>query len=422
MEMDRNMTMDIAVEVNGMGPDEHHLDTAAALALSERTLFQNYRRQPIAFHHGQGARLWDLEGRGYLDFIGGIATSSLGHAHPALVRAVSEQVARYVHVSNLFLIPEQARAGQLLVEASGLDRAYFCNSGAEAVEAAIKLARRRAHDLGRPDEHEIVVAQGSFHGRTLGALAATGNPAYHVGFGPLPAGFRHVPYNDLAAATAAFGPATCAVLVEPVQGEGGVLPADPGWLAGLQALCRQHDALFMLDEIQTGIGRSGRMFAYQHHDLAPDVVCVAKGLGGGVPVGALLARDAVAGHFVPGSHGSTFGGNALATAAACAVLETIHSEGLLDHVTTMGQRLRAGLAALAERQPRIRAVRGMGLLLGVDLAVEAAPVVVACAERGLLVNNVRPQTLRLAPPLVVTADDVDAALGLLADALAAQPD
>jgi acetylornithine/N-succinyldiaminopimelate aminotransferase len=393
------------------------MDNATVAAASERYLFQNYRRLPVAFDHGQGAWLWDLEGRPYLDFIGGIATSSLGHGHPALVRAVSEQVARYVHVSNLYLIPEQARAAELLAAASGLDRAFFCNSGAEANEAAIKLARRRAHDLRGPGEYEIVVAYGGFHGRTLGALAATGNPAYHVGFGPLPGGFRFVPYNDPDAAAAAVGPDTCAVLVEPIQGEGGVVPGDGAWLAGLQALCRRHDALFILDEVQTGIGRTGRMFAFQHHDLVPDVVCLAKGLGGGVPIGAVLATDAAARHLVPGTHGSTFGGNALASAAACAVLETIAADGLLEHVSAMGAHLRAGLAELASRHPEIGEVRGAGLLLGVDVAVDAARLVTVCAERGLLVNNVRPGTLRLAPPLVVTAADVDAALAALEQAL-----
>ncbi len=392
-------------------------DAAAVAAASDRHLFQNYRRQPIAFARGRGARLWDLAGGEYLDFIGGIATSSLGHAHPALVRAVSDQVARYVHVSNLYLIPEQARAAELLTAASGLGRAFFCNSGAEANEAAIKLARRRAHDLRGPGEYEILVAQGSFHGRTLGALAATGNPAYHAGFGPLPGGFRFLPYNDLEAAEAAIGPNTCAVLVEPIQGEGGVVPADGAWLAGLQGLCRGHGALFMLDEVQTGIGRTGRMFAYQHHGLAPDLVCLAKGLGGGVPIGAVLATDDAARHLVPGDHGSTFGGNALASAAACAVLETIASDGLLDPVTAMGGRLRAGLAALAARRPEVGAVRGAGLLLGVDVQVDAAALAAACAGRGLLVNNVRPLTLRLAPPLVVTAADVDAALVALEQAL-----
>lgn len=394
------------------------MDTATASAWSERYLFQNYRRQPVAFARGQGARLWGLDGRPYLDFIGGIATSSLGHGHPALSRALCEQAGRYIHVSNLYLIPEQARAAKLLAEASGLDRAFFCNSGTEAVEAAIKLARRRAHDLHGGGATEIVVAEGSFHGRTLGALAATGNPAYHVGFGPLPSGFRFIPFNDLAAARAAIGPATCAVLVEPIQGEGGVVPGEAAWLSGLEALCRAHDALFMLDEVQTGIGRTGSMFAFQPYGLTPDVVCLAKGLGGGVPIGAVLARDEVAQHFVPGSHGSTFGGNALACAATCAVLETIQAENLLARVTTLGARLRSGLAALAERHDAAVAVRGQGLLLALDLTLDAAAVVGACAAKGLLVNNVRPGTLRFAPPLVVGAEDVDAALAVLDEVLA----
>jgi predicted acetylornithine/succinylornithine family transaminase len=394
--------------------------TSEVQAASDAYLFGNYRRAPLAFSHGQGARLWDLEGREYLDFVAGIAVSSLGHAHPGLTRALAEQLARYVHVSNLFLIPEQAAAARLLVEASGLDRAFFCNSGAEAVEAAIKLARRRAADERGAGVHEIVVAEGSFHGRTLGALAATGNPAYHAGFGPLPAGFRFVPFNDLAAAEAAINPATCAVLIEPIQGEGGIIPADGAYLAGLQELCRAQDALFMLDEVQTGIGRTGRLFAFEHFDLAPDVVCLAKGLGGGVPVGAVLAREAVAAHLVPGSHGSTFGGNALAATAACAVLTAIRDEELLPHVTEMGRRLTAGLRALARYADGLVVdVRGPGLLVGVDLAIDAAPLVAECAERGLLVNAVRPRTLRLAPPLVVTADEIDAALAILAEALAA---
>lgn len=392
--------------------------TEATIALAERWLVPNYRRAPLAFAHGLGARLWDLEGRAYLDFIGGIACSSLGHAHPALVAAVRDQAGRYLQVSNLYHIPEQARAAALLAEASGLERVYFANSGTEAVEAAIKLARRRAHDRRGAGDYEIVVAQGSFHGRTLGALAATGNPAYHLGFGPLPAGFVHVPYNDTEAALAAIGPRSCAVLLEPVLGEGGILPADPAWLRAVAAACRQHDALFMLDEVQTGVGRSGRMFAFQHWDLDPDLVVTAKGLGGGLPVGAIVTRAAIADHLVPGSHGSTFGGNALACAAVRAVLTTIRDEGLLARVEAMSLRLREGLGRLAARGAPITALRGLGLLLGVELALPAPPVAAACAEAGLLVNAVRPTTLRLAPPLVVTDAEVDEAIAILGRVLA----
>jgi predicted acetylornithine/succinylornithine family transaminase len=393
------------------------MDTETVFQWSERYLFGTYRRAPVAFARGRGARLWDLEGREYLDFVAGIAVTSLGHAHPALVRALSEQLSRYVHVSNLFYIPEQSRAARLLAERSGLDRVFFCNSGAEANEAAIKLARKWAKQRRGPDAYEIVVAHNSFHGRTLATVAATGNPRYHQGFEPLPAGFRFVPYNDLRAAEEAVGPATCAVLVEPVQGEGGVVPAAPEYLRGLQELCRQRGVLFMLDEVQTGVGRTGAWFAFQHYGLAPDVVTLAKGLGGGVPVGAVLAREEVARTFVPGDHGSTFGGNALSAAAVCTVLETLDREGLVDHAARMGDRLQARLRAVAERHPLVTDVRGLGLLVAVDVAVEAQAVEAACRERGLLVNAVRPQTLRLCPPLVVSPEEVDRAVAILEEAL-----
>ncbi|GBD29359.1 Acetylornithine aminotransferase [bacterium HR32] len=401
------------------------MDTYTVLEWSDRYLMPTYRRQPVAFARGRGARLWDLDGREYLDFVAGIAVTSLGHAHPAWVRAVTEQVARYVHVSNLYHIPEQARAAKLLVERSGLGRAFFCNSGAEANEAAIKLARKWAKRHRGPQAYEIVVAHNSFHGRTLATVAATGNPRYQQGFEPLPQGFRFVPFNDLEAAERAVGPATCAVLMEPVQGEGGVVPADPDYLRGLERLCRAQGVLFVLDEVQTGVGRTGRWFAYQHFGVQPDVVTLAKGLGGGVPVGAVLAREEVACAFEPGDHGSTFGGNALAAAATCAVLETLEAEGLVEHARQMGERLAGHLRQLASRHPTVAEVRGMGLLVAVDVRVEAARVVDACRERGLLVNAVRPHTIRLAPPLVVSPEEVDRAveiLGAALDAVAAVPE
>ncbi|MDR7608104.1 MAG: acetylornithine transaminase [Armatimonadota bacterium] len=395
------------------------MDTEAVIQWSQRYLFQNYRRIPVAFARGRGARLWDLEGREYLDFVAGIAVTSLGHAHPALVQALTDQLSRYVHVSNLYHIPEQAQAARRLAERSGLDRVFFCNSGAEANEAAIKLARKWAKQHRGPEAHEIVVAHNSFHGRTLATLAATGNPRYHQGFEPLPAGFRFVPYNDLAAAAEAVGPTTCAVLMEPVQGESGVIPGDPDYLRGLQELCREKGILFMLDEVQTGVGRTGAWFAFQRYGLAPDVVTLAKGLGGGVPVGAVLAREEVAAAFGPGDHGSTFGGNALSAAAVCAVLDTLEAEKLVDHAANVGERLQAQLRALASRQPAVSEVRGVGLLVAVDLKVEAAAVEASCRQRGLLVNAVRPNTLRLCPPLVVSEEEVDRAVGILEEALEA---
>jgi acetylglutamate kinase len=390
--------------------------TEAAITASEEHLFRNYAREPIAFSHGRGAVLWDLDGREYLDFIGGIAVSSLGHAHPALVRAIEEQAERYLHVSNLYHIPEQAEAASLLKQATGFSRAFFCNSGTEAVEAAIKLARKWARQRGL-SPGEIVVAEGSFHGRTLGALAATGVARYREAFEPLIPGFRFVPFNDLEAVRAAVGPDTCAIMVEPIQGEGGVIPADPDYLRGLRAIATEIDALLLLDEVQTGIGRTGRWMAFEHYGIRPDVVTLAKGLGGGIAVGAVLASGPAEDVFAPGDHGTTFGGNALACAAASAVLRTIREDSLLENATSMGHKLAEGIEAMTLQQPVVRDVRGRGLLLGVDLAIDAAPVSSRCREHGLLLNAVRPRTLRLAPPLTVSASEVEAALIILREVL-----
>ncbi|MFQ5678077.1 MAG: acetylornithine transaminase [Gemmatimonadota bacterium] len=406
-----------AVQGRPPGPE-----TAAVIEATARYLFQTYNRAPVAFSHGRGTRLWDLEGKPYLDFVGGIAVSSLGHGHPALVETIAAQAARYLHVSNLYHIPEQTDAAELLVEASGLERAFFCNSGTEANEGAIKLARKRARERKGPDAHEIVAAENGFHGRTLGALSATGVERYRAPFEPLPAGFRFIPYNDAEAAEAAVGPRTCAVIVEPIQGESGVIPATREFLHTLQRLCREHDALLVLDEIQTGVGRTGELFAFRHYGLEPDVVTLAKGLGGGVPVGAVLAREEAASHLVPGDHGTTFGGNPLACAAACVVLRTIIRPGFLAGVRAAGERLRTGLAGFVSHG--VREVRGLGLLVGADLESEAAPVATRCLDGGLLVNAPRPHTLRLAPPLTVAPEEVDEALEILAEALkeAAAPD
>ena len=391
--------------------------TAAVVHEADRVLFRNYKRAPVAFSHGRGVRLYDLEGREYLDFIGGIAVSSLGHAHPALVRAVSEQAARYIHVSNLYQIPEQVEAARRLVALSGLDRAFFCNSGAEANEAAIKLVRKRAKAVKGPECHEILVTDNSFHGRTLGTLAATGNPRYRAGFEPLPAGFRFVPFDDVPAMRATVTAATAAILVEPVQGEGGILVPSPSYLRELRALCDERGLLLVVDEVQTGIGRTGRMFACEHAGVRPDILTLAKGIAGGFPAGVVLATEEAASHFVPGDHGSTFGGNALAAAAIGAVLDAIESERLVENAAAMGARLAAGLERLRQNHPALLSVRAAGLLVGADLEGEAAPVVEGCLRRGLLVNAVRPNTLRFAPPLVVSADEVDRALQILDEVL-----
>ncbi len=389
-----------------------------ATAPDRRALMATYPAPPVTFVRGSGTELFDDRGRRYLDFLCGLAVTSLGHAHPAVAEAVAAQARTLSHVSNLYgnsLAPEVALTLDRLVgggdqQAGG--QVFFCNSGAEANECALKLARRWAAD-GR---HTVVAANGSFHGRTLATLAATGQPAKHAPFAPMPAGFTHVPYDDLEALDAALGSTgAAAVLLEPVQGEGGVVTPSSDYLAGVRSLCDRHGALLMLDEVQTGLGRTGHWFAFQAQGLAPDVVTVAKALGNGMPVGACWARAEVAAAFVPGDHASTFGGQPLAMAAARATLAVMEAEDVPARARARGAQLAAGLAAL----DGVAGVRGAGLLLAARVADGTAPAVAAAAlERGLVVNAVAPGALRLAPPLLVTAEEVDEALALLGSALA----
>jgi predicted acetylornithine/succinylornithine family transaminase len=387
--------------------------------LSAKALAPNYRRAPVAFREGRGVRLWDVEGKEYLDFVAGIAVDVLGHSHPRLVAAIQQQAARLIHVSNLFQIAEQARLAERLVAVTGIPngRVFFCNSGAEAAEAAIKLARKAGRARRKADVYEIIVASHSFHGRTMGALAATTNPKYHEGFEPLVPGFVEVPFNDLGAVERAIGPKTAAVLMEPVQGEGGIHPADDAFLTGLRRLCDARGVLLVLDEIQTGFGRTGRWFAYQHAGVIPDIVALAKGLGGGVPIGALVARDEVMQAFQPGTHGTTFGGNPLVCAAALAVIDTIEAERLVDNAKETGAYLMSRLRELAEGASGIKSVRGRGLMVAAELAVPSDKIVAACLARGLLVNNVQPTAVRFVPPLIATRADVDRAMELFGAAL-----
>jgi acetylornithine aminotransferase len=376
-------------------------------------LFANYKRAEVAFESGSGVTLYDTNGKAYLDFLSGIAVSSLGHSHPRLVAALKEQVGKLLHVSNLYTIPTQEAAGQKLCQVCGFDKAFFCNSGAEANEALIKIARRYAHQEGLPPV--MVVAHNSFHGRTMATLSATGNLKYQENFHPLLEGFRFVDFNDTAQALEALEGA-CGILLEPVQGEGGVVPADPAYLKAVEEACRNSKKLFFLDEVQTGIGRTGEWLAAHHYGVKPDAVALAKGLGGGVPVGAVLASNALAGLLPPGAHGTTFGGNLLASTAALTVLETIEAEDLLVHAREMGAYLREQLMTL----PGAKEVRGLGLLVAVELESEAGPVAEACLKSGLLINAVRPTALRLAPPLVVTRGDIDRAITHLEDAICRQ--
>ena len=388
--------------------------------LSAGVLAPNYRRLPVAFREGRGMRLWDVEGKEYLDFVAGIAVDVLGHAHPRLVSAIQQQAARLVHVSNLFQIPEQARLAERLVGVTGIPdgRVFFCNSGAEAAETAIKLARKAGRARRNADVFEIIVGSHSFHGRTMGALSATMNPKYHEGFEPLVPGFVEVPFNDLGAVERAVGPKTAAVLMEPVQGEGGINPADDAYLTGLRRLCDAKGLLLALDEIQTGFGRTGRWFAYQHAGVVPDILMLAKGLGGGVPIGAVVARGEIMEALQPGTHGTTFGGNPLVCAAALAVIETIEAERLVDNAKETGAYLMSRLRELAAKTPAVTEVRGRGLMVAAEVTVPSDKVVAACMARGLLVNNVRPTSIRFVPPLIATRADVDRAIELFGAALA----
>jgi acetylornithine/N-succinyldiaminopimelate aminotransferase len=375
-----------------------------------KAVMETYKRLGIAPTSGRGSWLFDDEGNRYLDFIAGIATNSLGHGHPALVKAIQEQAETLIHCSNLYEIPLQAEVAELLTEATDFDKVFFCNSGTESVEAAIKLARKHAQDNYGPGKHEILTFSKSFHGRTYGGLSATAQPTLQEGFGPMLHGFVHAPFGDLDAAKKLVGPRTAAVLAEPIQGEGGVNVPPEGFLQGLRELCDQHGALFIFDEVQTGAGRTGHLYAYQAIGVVPDVLTSAKGLGGGFPVGAMLTKDEYAA-LGPGNHGSTFGGNPLAMAAVKAVLSVVNDEDFLEEVRLKGTILKNALEdLLAERIPGAE-VRGEGLLLALDLGPELAPKVFEhCLEEGVLVNLVGGTTLRLAPPLTVSRTEVRYAL------------
>ena len=380
----------------------------------------NYQPAPIVFAHGDGVWLTDVDGRRYLDFAAGIAVCALGHNHPAMTRALTEQAGKLLHVSNLFLNEPAVKLAETLVRLSFGDRVYFGNSGAEANEAAFKMARRYMRLVKGVDRYTFLCAEKSFHGRTWAAISATGQPKYHAGFGPLVPGFEHVPYNDLDAMAAAIDATTCAILVEPVQGEGGVVPAAPGYLAGLRALCDKHGILLIFDEVQTGVGRTGEWFAYEHDGVAPDIMTLAKGLGGGVPISALVCTEAVSHGFAPGAHASTFGGNPLACHTAQAVLDTLEADGLIEHAAKMGEHLQAALEGLVARHDGLIKARGRGLLRGlvVDPArVDRAAVVEAARDLGLLMTSAGSDTLRLSPPLNVGSAHIDDAVARLDKAL-----
>jgi len=384
-------------------------------------LYPNYRQPPFVFVRGQGSSLFDASGKRYLDLYAGIAVSTLGHAHPKLTAAIAGQAGKLLHVSNYFFNEPNVRLAEKLCRLTQMDRAFFCNSGTEAIEATLKLARRHFHVQGQTERQRIIAFRNSFHGRTLGALAATGQDKYKDGFGPLP-GVTHVAFGDLSAVRAAMGPDVAGILVEPVQGEGGVLPAPPGFLRELRDLASSAGALLLADEVQTGVGRTGKFLAFQHDGVEPDVVALAKALGGGVPIGAMVCKKFLQEALPPGSHGSTFGGNPLASAAALAVLDVLENDGLLAQVAERGAELSLLLSKTASKYPKlVECARGRGLLQAIVLreGVDARKVMTSLQESGVLLTIAGGQALRFSPPLIVTSAELEEGVALLDRALSA---
>ncbi|HWR40803.1 MAG TPA: acetylornithine transaminase [Patescibacteria group bacterium] len=396
------------------------MDKQQVFQVDKETYLPVFARYDIVMSHGDGVYAYDNEGKKYIDFLGGIAVNILGHAHPRLVKAIAEQAGRMIHCSNLYYTEAQAQLGQSLVKLSGLGKAFIGNSGAEANEGALKLARKYGKTISA-DKVEIIAAQHSFHGRTLATLTATGQPKYQKGYEPLPGGFTHVPYNDVAALEAAISSKTCAVLLEPIQGEGGVVVPEAGYLKKVRQLCDTHGALLILDEIQTGMGRTGTMFAYEQSGIQPDVVTLAKGLGGGVPIGAFIATDKAAAAFAAGDHGTTFGGNPLACAAANAVLAIMAEEKLPENARIQGEYLKKQLNVLMAKYPAlITEVRGLGLIAGAKLTRPGRDIVNQCLEKGAIINCTAGDVLRFVPPLNITAAHIDEVIDILDSVLAQQ--
>ena len=386
--------------------------------MSDDYLMNTIARQPVVFVRGQGMRVWDADGMEYLDFLAGIAVCGLGHSHPALVDAICKQAAALMHVSNLYHVPQGPALAKKLVELSGMGRAFLCNSGAEANEAAIKLARKWSKENRGPEKFEIITTEGSFHGRTLTTVTATGQPKYHQGFEPLVPGFRYVPYNDIAALESAIGENTCAVMLEPIQGESGVHPASQEYMQAIRRICDTRGLLLILDEIQTGLGRTGKWFGFEHYGIKPDIISLAKTLGGGFPIGACLATGEVATGFRPGNHSSTFGGNPLACAAGLAAVQAIEDEGLVENSAEVGAYFRDALMRLRDKRDDIGEIRGIGLMLAMEMNRGDAPEIAAqCLRDGLIVNAIGRSIIRFLPPLIATKSDVDSALRTMSGVL-----
>jgi len=383
------------------------------IARGEHVIARTYGRYPLVPVRGKGCRLWDADGKEYLDFLAGVAVNNLGHCHPQVVKALQQQAGTLLHCSNFYHIPQQIELAELLTANSFADRVFFCNSGAEANEAAMKLARKYSFEKHGPGRAGIVTALESFHGRTIGAISATGQEKVRVGFDPALPGFSYVPFGDLQALREAVGPDTCAVMLEPVQGEGGVNLPPAGYLREVRQLCDERDLLLIFDEVQVGCGRTGHLFAYQHDAVEPDIMSLAKALGGGPPIGAMLAREEVAASFGPGTHGSTFGGNPLVAAAGVATMKVLLEGNVLDNCVAVGAYLHFRLEQLKKDFSFIREIRGRGLMLGVELDIEGADMVVRAMQKGLLINCTVGRVLRLVPPLIVSRSEVDEAIDIL---------
>jgi acetylornithine aminotransferase len=395
------------------------MNSAEWIAKSDKVIMKTYGRYPIVPVRGEGCQLWDADGKRYLDFLAGVAVNNLGHCHPRVVKAISEQATTLIHCSNYYQIPQQIELAELLCSHSFADKAFFCNSGAEANEAAIKLARKYSRDRFGAERYEIITAAESFHGRTMATVSATGQEKVQKFFDPLLHGFRHVPFNDAAALKAAVSQNTCAVMLEPIQGEGGVNIPSPGYFQAVRDICNEHDLIMIFDEVQVGMGRTGSLFAYEHFGVAPDIMTLAKALAGGAPIGTMLAKDEFAAAFTPGTHGSTFGGNPLVCAAAIATIRTMLEEGILNRTEEMGEYLLGELEGLRKRFPALVSdVRGIGLMIGMGLTIPGGDIVKKGHERGLLLNVTHDTVLRFVPPLVVTKAEVDEMIGILGGILA----
>jgi predicted acetylornithine/succinylornithine family transaminase len=387
--------------------NEGVMDSQTMMMLSEKYVANTYARYPVLLVRGKGTRVWDLEGEEYLDFVSGLSVCNLGHCHPKVVKAIQDQAEKLIHVSNFYYIEPQIQLASLLCKHSFADKVFFCNSGAEANEGAFKLARKYAKEKMGKDRYEIITMERSFHGRTLATLTATGQEKFHKGYEPLMPGFKYVPFNDIGAVKNAIDSKTCAVMLEPIQGEGGVNCPSEGYLKALREICDEKEVLLIFDEVQVGMGRTGKLFAYEHDGVEPDMLTLAKSLAGGVPIGALLIKKGIADSFKPGDHASTFGGNPLATAAGVAALTTILEEGMLENCQKLGDYFISQLEEIKKKFPFVKEVRGKGLILGMELKIDGSSIVKEMLKKKILINCTMGNVLRFLPPLIVTREEVD---------------